>query len=123
MPLYSDAMKSMISVLQVARWVLLLCAVLSANVVAAQETKTPIDPASIFGQGEPMSKEAVRDLVSKLGDEDVRSLLIYRLDAVAEASGKSADEGSVSQALSAGCLLYTSPSPRDQRGSRMPSSA
>ena len=24
---------------------------------------------------------------------------------------------------SAGCLLYTSPSPRDQRGSRMPSSA
>ena len=25
--------------------------------------------------------------------------------------------------LSDGCLLYTSPSPRDQRGSRMPSSA
>ena len=25
--------------------------------------------------------------------------------------------------LAAGCLLYTSPSPRDQRGSRMPSSA
>ena len=26
-------------------------------------------------------------------------------------------------ALVGGCLLYTSPSPRDQRGSRMPSSA
>ena len=26
-------------------------------------------------------------------------------------------------ALAGGCLLYTSPSPRDQRGSRMPSSA
>ena len=26
-------------------------------------------------------------------------------------------------ALDVGCLLYTSPSPRDQRGSRMPSSA
>ena len=26
-------------------------------------------------------------------------------------------------AQSGGCLLYTSPSPRDQRGSRMPSSA
>ena len=25
--------------------------------------------------------------------------------------------------MSDGCLLYTSPSPRDQRGSRMPSSA
>ena len=28
-----------------------------------------------------------------------------------------------STALSHNCLLYTSPSPRDQRGSRMPSSA
>ena len=27
------------------------------------------------------------------------------------------------QALNQACLLYTSPSPRDQRGSRMPSSA
>ena len=27
------------------------------------------------------------------------------------------------EALDGGCLLYTSPSPRDQRGSRMPSSA
>ena len=27
------------------------------------------------------------------------------------------------EGLSAACLLYTSPSPRDQRGSRMPSSA
>ena len=31
--------------------------------------------------------------------------------------------GSVIQALSSGCLLYTSPSPRDKRQSRMPSSA
>ena len=29
----------------------------------------------------------------------------------------------VSAAEAFGCLLYTSPSPRDQRGSRMPSSA
>ena len=27
------------------------------------------------------------------------------------------------RAIVEGCLLYTSPSPRDQRGSRMPSSA
>ena len=32
-------------------------------------------------------------------------------------------ETQMQQALLAGCLLYTSPSPRDQRGSRMPSSA
>ena len=31
--------------------------------------------------------------------------------------------GGVISALWSGCLLYTSPSPRDQRGSRMPSSA
>ena len=30
---------------------------------------------------------------------------------------------SVSEACEKACLLYTSPSPRDQRGSRMPSSA
>ena len=29
----------------------------------------------------------------------------------------------VHEVLGVGCLLYTSPSPRDQRGSRMPSSA
>ena len=29
----------------------------------------------------------------------------------------------IKQYLSRSCLLYTSPSPRDQRGSRMPSSA
>ena len=32
-------------------------------------------------------------------------------------------EGSTLEAEPGGCLLYTSPSPRDQRGSRMPSSA
>ena len=32
-------------------------------------------------------------------------------------------ENSMSTGIGFGCLLYTSPSPRDQRGSRMPSSA
>ena len=32
-------------------------------------------------------------------------------------------EGGVKSAEYKDCLLYTSPSPRDQRGSRMPSSA
>ena len=36
---------------------------------------------------------------------------------------RQATEGSRSLALDNVCLLYTSPSPRDQRGSRMPSSA
>ena len=33
------------------------------------------------------------------------------------------DHGSVQQAMHNNCLLYTSPSPRDKRQSRMPSSA
>ena len=33
------------------------------------------------------------------------------------------DDGSLTYSLLYLCLLYTSPSPRDQRGSRMPSSA
>ena len=32
-------------------------------------------------------------------------------------------DAAVGKAFPSGCLLYTSPSPRDQRGSRMPSSA
>ena len=40
-------------------------------------------------------------------------------DSDAEESAGDAEES----ARSTGCLLYTSPSPRDQRGSRMPSSA
>ena len=32
-------------------------------------------------------------------------------------------KGGANRALLGACLLYTSPSPRDQRGSRMPSSA
>ena len=33
------------------------------------------------------------------------------------------DDRAIGVVLFTGCLLYTSPSPRDQRGSRMPSSA
>ena len=39
------------------------------------------------------------------------------------ASGKTALALDIAERLDLPCLLYTSPSPRDQRGSRMPSSA
>ena len=44
---------------------------------------------------------------------------------VGSISGEATDLSGLAQTLTPklGCLLYTSPSPRDQRGSRMPSSA
>lgn len=98
-------MKFNLSVMHLARCVVFLCALLMAHVAHAQDTGAAVDPASVIALGEPLSKEAVRDLVSKLGDEDVRSLLIQRLDAVADAA-ESEDDGSALQALSAGFSTY-----------------
>ena len=48
----------------------------------------------------------------------------HRLDLLtAMSESKSSVPASVQFTDIGGCLLYTSPSPRDQRGSRMPSSA
>ena len=51
------------------------------------------------------------------GPDDVRRLVAAGYDAVL------VGESVVTADDRAACLLYTSPSPRDQRGSRMPSSA
>ena len=51
--------------------------------------------------------EDVREILAELGVESLDEI-IGRTDLLAQVSS---------------CLLYTSPSPRDQRGSRMPSSA
>ena len=51
----------------------------------------------------------VKELSTRIGDVD--------LESVAGGAKTSSNE------RNGGCLLYTSPSPRDQRGSRMPSSA
>ena len=68
--------------------------------------------------------ERASQLAKALGDSESSEAL---RDAIQEMALKEAelnsslDEGS--ERLSIICLLYTSPSPRDQRGSRMPSSA
>ena len=45
------------------------------------------------------------------------------LTIVGDVNSVSVAEHAMMQLLACACLLYTSPSPRDQRGSRMPSSA
>ena len=58
---------------------------------------------------------------------DVNAVDSDRMSALMWAAGSEARDKSHMRGLlekpSKGCLLYTSPSPRDQRGSRMPSSA
>ena len=78
----------------------------------------------------------VLDLAKRLGHEDldrdfIRMVMegwgnyctevLLPLNEVGDREGLVFESGEVT--MPSGCLLYTSPSPRDQRGSRMPSSA
>ena len=57
------------------------------------------------------------DWAAQLKDDDNAFILDVR-------TADEVEEGSIPNATNIDiCLLYTSPSPRDQRGSRMPSSA
>ena len=61
-----------------------------------------------------------RVFVSVMGDERAQTLCMHGLESSAGfLQSKLADRVKTRYT----CLLYTSPSPRDQRGSRMPSSA
>ena len=63
--------------------------------------------------------------VGKKGEQPLMSAarLKVRVELIALLSGKINVIDMELDAPQASCLLYTSPSPRDQRGSRMPSSA
>ena len=67
------------------------------------------------------------DLALRYRDQGADELVFYDITASVDDRTVSPDwVGAVSRALDIPfcvCLLYTSPSPRDQRGSRMPSSA
>ena len=55
------------------------------------------------------------------GDEGAGGRLEFYVNNTAD--GTANPNGTMAMVMCQGCLLYTSPSPRDQRGSRMPSSA
>ena len=58
--------------------------------VSAQMTMVPAsgDQPSVITLPDPLTPEAIRELVSTLSDEEVRSLLLERLDAVAEQNAR-----------------------------------
>ena len=67
---------------------------------------------------------SVESIVSNLeGIDSVRVNLPLEKATIRWSEGANEDLGAVRDAISKGCLLYTSPSPRDKRQSRMPSSA
>ena len=66
-----------------------------------------------------ISSEEIRDALAQFRDSYDPNATRSEVGAVVEA----ADGIARVSGLPSVCLLYTSPSPRDQRGSRMPSSA
>ena len=56
-----------------------------------------------------------------VGPKSAQRMTLHLLERDREGAQQIAE--AIEVALSKVCLLYTSPSPRDQRGSRMPSSA
>ena len=63
---------------------------------------------------DPSLRKAVRELGTWIGESGNR--LVY-------GGSKSGLMGEIAESVLQACLLYTSPSPRDKRQSRMPSSA
>ena len=76
------------------------------------------------GEGEQISKgEAVVVVESDKADMDVETFYDGYLAYIAVPDGEMATVGAPIAFVAETCLLYTSPSPRDKRQSRMPSSA
>ena len=71
----------------------------------------------------PKGKYIDLDDFSNKASSDEMAGLLKGINIVAKKLGISVDTGKGYRALANICLLYTSPSPRDMRRSRMPSSA
>ena len=76
------------------------------------------------GQLQVLTKKRHYTFLGEGGLEEINNAAIQRLDVALLDFVKILQEYNCSKVhVIATCLLYTSPSPRDQRGSRMPSSA
>lgn len=74
---------------------ILLCLTLAATPLAAQQTAPATEPVTL---PETLTPEAVNAMVARMSDDEVRALLIDRLDAVAQAAPE-APEPSLAQQI------------------------
>ena len=92
----------------------------SRNALEVLERLRVVDPAKRWSEA-----KALRELDGASAGGLLH--LGFEISALLKAGYAQADlrsvDGVTEDALQRACLLYTSPSPRDQRGSRMPSSA
>jgi len=77
------------------QFILVALTLLPVQSVLAQITIAEESAPGTVTLSEPLDKEAVRDLVSRLNDDQVRDLLIQRLDAVADKEDEANKESSV----------------------------
>ena len=125
---------------QIARPLVAAAMLALAPLLAAREPMPPVDApasppaaqvASAAASAEPGAGTIERTLpngMKVLVREDRRAptvvhLVLYRIGAVDELNGLTGISHVLEHMMFKGCLLYTSPSPRDKRQSRMPSSA
>ena len=97
--------------------ILLVLALTSLQAQAQQQTTPPsdqqIDTMAVIN-GQPISRQHLaNECVRRFGEDVLKSIIKKQL----------VYNECQRQGIKITCLLYTSPSPRDQRGSRMPSSA
>ena len=79
-----------------------------------------IDPTGILKRRENFGKHLPKDVAIITAGVDVQD---NRLELEIVGWGKDEESWSLDYQVIYGCLLYTSPSPRDRTRSRMPSSA
>ena len=97
----------------------LLTTIIAATVFAM----TSLSSAS----AEQVSKQQITEILTQQGysvsdfDRNMVAVKVGEYDVLVGIHGSDSDVSYLT--FLKGCLLYTSPSPRDQRGSRMPSSA
>ena len=82
-----------------------------------EEAEALCDQIAIIHHGQIVANESKKSLLSRL---DKRTLIITPTQPLTELPHQLSK---LEAHVTSDCLLYTSPSPRDQRGSRMPSSA